>query len=267
MSESATSKSKPGAAPTPANERILVVDSDDNIRDLVVWNLSADYTVSSASTADDALDLDLGGFSLIILDTELRGTVSGYSFISALRDDPAARSVPFIICSALDSEDDVIRGFDAGADDYIVKPFSLREMVARVKSLLRRLRLRAAARAPKPAAVSPTYRFAGITIYADKSRLEIDGRPVTLSPTEFLILKLFVKEPGRFYSRDEIQSFVWGDNARIGPHNRRQHLASAQKARELRRQYRLASRNRLRPRLTRVPAEIGGSDCRYRNFP
>lgn len=142
MSESVTSKSKPGAAPTPANERILVVDSDDNIRDLVVWNLSADYVVSSAATADDALDLDLGGFSLIILDTELRGTVSGYSFIAALRDDPAARSVPFIICSALDSEDDVIRGFDAGADDYIVKPFSLREMVARVKSLLRRLRLR-----------------------------------------------------------------------------------------------------------------------------
>ena len=62
-----TSKSKPGAAPTPANERILVVDSDDNIRDLVVWNLSADYVVSSAATADDALDLDLGGFSLIIL--------------------------------------------------------------------------------------------------------------------------------------------------------------------------------------------------------
>lgn len=208
MSESVTSKSKPGAAPTPANERILVVDSDDNIRDLVVWNLSADYVVSSAATADDALDLDLGGFSLIILDTELRGTVSGYSFIAALRDDTAARSVPFIICSALDSEDDVIRGFDAGADDYIVKPFSLREMVARVKSLLRRLLLRAAARAPKPAPVSPTYRFAGITIYADKSRLEIDGRPVTLSPTEFLILKLFVKEPGKFYSRDEIQSFV-----------------------------------------------------------
>lgn len=76
MSESVTSKSKPGAAPTPANERILVVDSDDNIRDLVVWNLSADYVVSSAATADDALDLDLGGFSLIILDTELRGTVS-----------------------------------------------------------------------------------------------------------------------------------------------------------------------------------------------
>lgn len=200
MSESVTSKSKPGAAPTPANERILVVDSDDNIRDLVVWNLSADYVVSSAATADDALDLDLGGFSLIILDTELRGTVSGYSFIAALRDDTAARSVPFIICSALDSEDDVIRGFDAGADDYIVK------------SLLRRLLLRAAARAPKPAPVSPTYRFAGITIYADKSRLEIDGRPVTLSPTEFLILKLFVKEPGKFYSRDEIQSFVWGDN-------------------------------------------------------
>lgn len=65
MSESVTSKSKPGAAPTPANERILVVDSDDNIRGLVVWNLSADYVVSSAATADDALDLDLGGFSLI----------------------------------------------------------------------------------------------------------------------------------------------------------------------------------------------------------
>lgn len=88
-------------------------------------------------------------------------------------------------------------------------------MVARVKSLLRRLLLRAAARAPKPAPVSPTYRFAGITIYADKSRLEIDGRPVTLSPTEFLILKLFVKEPGKFYSRDEIQSFVWGDNESV----------------------------------------------------
>lgn len=71
MSESVTSKSKPGASPTPANERILVVDSDDNIRDFVVCNLSADYVVSSAATADDALDLDLGGFSLIILDTEL----------------------------------------------------------------------------------------------------------------------------------------------------------------------------------------------------
>lgn len=212
MSESPSSTSKPGAASATDSERILVVDSDDNIRDLVVWNLSADYIVSSAATADEALGLDLDGFSLIILDTELRGDISGYSLIKALREEPATHSVPFIICSALDSEDDVIRGIDAGADDYIVKPFSLREMVARVKSLLRRLRLRAAARAPKPAAASPTYRFAGITIFADKSRLEIDGRPVTLSPTEFLILKLFMKEPGHFYPRDEIQSFVWGDN-------------------------------------------------------
>lgn len=196
-------------------EHLLVVDSDEVIRELISYNLSSDYHITAKKTAEEALELDIAGYSLIILDFNLNGKMSGLDLIDTLQENPATAAVPFIICTACDSEDDVITGFDAGADDYIVKPFSLREMIARVKSVMRRHKIMAArqrqnAEPPRPPQ-NPLIVYKGLSLSPETQRLEIDGVNASLSPTEFQILKLFMKSPGKLFSREEIHAHAWGD--------------------------------------------------------
>ena len=132
MALSNLTKLQDTSADTP-RERILLVDSDEVIRELVVYNLSADYSITATASAEEALRQDIALFSLIILDTTLKGRLSGLDLIDTLQEKPETAVVPFIICTASDSEDDIITGFDADADDYIVKPFSLREMIYKEK--------------------------------------------------------------------------------------------------------------------------------------
>lgn len=181
MALSNLTKLQDTSADTP-RERILLVDSDEVIRELVVYNLSADYSITATASAEEALRQDIALFSLIILDTTLKGRLSGLDLIDTLQEKPETAVVPFIICTASDSEDDIITGFDAGADDYIVKPFSLREMVARVKSVLRRHRLVArTAASGSPTAAQPTVlTWRGLRLSPDSRRLEIDGTPTQL---------------------------------------------------------------------------------------
>ena len=119
---------------------ILIIDEDKMISDLIHYNLENEgYSVISCTSTAEALDLDLTTYSLIITEALFRDcNISGLRFTEMLKQNPDTATVPVIICSTLDSEDDIINGFNAGADDYILKPFSLREMVARVKSVIRR---------------------------------------------------------------------------------------------------------------------------------
>lgn len=186
--------------------RILIVDDDQMIRDLIKYNLeNEDYTIESSTNASDALDLDLTLFSLIISEVDLPGQISGMRFVQMIKQNPDTAPVPVIFCTGRDSEDDIIAGFNSGADDYILKPFSLREMIARVKAVLRRhsimMRRREAA-----AATSESHVISFETLVVDLSsqRVAIDGENVQMTRTEFQILSLFIKNRNRLFSREEI---------------------------------------------------------------
>lgn len=196
-------------ASTPKTD-ILVIDGDEVIRELIHYNLSADYNIDACSSAEDALELDLLSYSLIILDINLSGSINGLQFTDMLGRSAATAGIPFIFCTARDSEDEIIAGFDAGADDYIVKPFSLREMVARVKSVIRRHAIN------RPAAARPmTLDYEGLQLQLETQRAELDGQPVALSRTEYQILKLFMKNPGRLFTREEIHTRAWPDGEAV----------------------------------------------------
>jgi len=123
-----------------ANGRILVVDDEESLCEILQFNLESEgYEVTTANSAEEALRLDIKSFDLILLDV-MMGQMSGTRMASLLKADPETAQIPIIFCTARDGEDDRVAGLDLGADDYIAKPFSVRELVARVKSVLRRTR-------------------------------------------------------------------------------------------------------------------------------
>ncbi|MFR9593286.1 MAG: response regulator transcription factor, partial [Rikenellaceae bacterium] len=120
------------------NYRILVVDDEESICEILQLNLQAEgYTVDVAYSAEEALKLDIKSYSLLLLDI-MMGEMSGYKLLQTLREKPETKDIPVIFCTAKDTKDDTITGLNLGADDYISKPFLAREVVARVRSLLRR---------------------------------------------------------------------------------------------------------------------------------
>lgn len=198
--------------PAEAPGRILVIDPDDVISELICYNLSSFFRIDTCRSAEEALELDLPLYWLIILDTQLGGKISGLEFVEMLQRSDITAVIPFIICSARDREDDILRGFDAGADDYIVKPFSLREMVARVRSVLRRhhRNLSSAGEGTVPATALPSVIRAGnLRLTPDRQETELDGEPISLSRIEFQILRLFASNAGQLFSRDQIKNYAW----------------------------------------------------------
>ena len=186
---------------------ILVIDGDEVIRELIEYNLSAEYHIDACSSAEDAIELDIASYSLILLDINLGGSIDGFQLTEMLARNKATAAVPFIFCTARDSEDEIIAGFDAGADDYIVKPFSLREMVARVKSVIRRHAMMRPSATTRPT----NLQYEGLVLKLENQRVEFDGQPVSMSRTEYQILKLFMKNPGKLFTRDEIHRMAWPD--------------------------------------------------------
>jgi len=195
--------------------RVLVIDPDDVIRELICYNLSSDFQIDTCRSAEDALEFDIPLYRLIILDTQLGGKINGLEFIEMLQRSKLTASIPFIICSGRDREDDILHGFDAGADDYIVKPFSLREMVARVRSVLRRhLRHSGGSRAAT-VAVPQVIRVGSLRLIPDRQLTEVDSEPVSLSRTEFQILRLFASNVGHLFSREQIKNYAWAESEEI----------------------------------------------------
>lgn len=184
-----------------ANNTILLVEDEPEIRDMLSFALSrAGFQVSEADTAEDALTrLDGTLPSVLILDWMLPG-MSGVDLARRLRRDEHTARLPIIMLTARGEETDKLKSFGSGVDDYMTKPFSPRELIARVKALLRR-------------SGSPTdgmLESHGIRIDLNAHQLLINDKPVQIGPTEFRMLELFVSHPGRAFDRSQLLDRVWG---------------------------------------------------------
>ena len=187
---------------------ILVVDDEPDICEVLQFNLDNEgFLVTTASSAEEALKILAGDeFHLILLDV-MMGGMSGFRMVERIRKD--GNTTPVIFLTAKDTENDMLTGFSAGGDDYIPKPFSIKEVIARVKAVLKRVeKIRA-----KP--VPRELQFDGISIDLQSKQLYIRGMQVRLTKTEFEILLLLIQNPLRVFSREEILDRVWGDQSYV----------------------------------------------------
>ena len=183
--------------------KILVVDDEPDLREILQCNLeNAGYEVDTAESAEEALHILSPEHNLILLDVMLGG-MSGYRMANKLRNELKLKT-PIIFLTAKDTENDLLTGFSAGADDYISKPFSLHEVLARIKAVLRRTKTE-----PERAELH----VGNMTIDFVKKLVKANGEDIKLSPKEFGILSMLAKQPGRVFSREEILAEVWhGDS-------------------------------------------------------
>lgn len=191
------------------SERVLVVDDEPDLQRLVVFNLrEAGFDVEGVATGAEALaSMARAKPSVVVLDLMLPD-FTGTEVCRRVRADPSLADVGIVIVSARGDEYDKVLGFEVGADDYVVKPFSVRELVLRVRGLARRPIPRAAS--STPALVEEPLRWAGIVLDATRHRVSIDGLDVSLRPLEFKLLQVFMRQPGRLLSRAQLLEEVWG---------------------------------------------------------
>ena len=184
---------------------VLVVEDEDALSTLLHYNLEKEgYRVSLAADGEEALtQIDEQLPDLIVLDWMLP-KVSGIEVCRRLRGRAETRNVPIIMLTARGEETDRIRGLDTGADDYIVKPFSMVELTARIRAVLRRIR---------PGLAEDRTRQGDLTIDRVSHRVKRDGREIHLGPTEFRLLDYFMQHPGRVFSREQLLDAVWGSDA------------------------------------------------------
>ncbi len=181
---------------------IFCVEDDASIRDIEVYTLRSTGFEAEGFSRGDELFAALKGMrpELIILDVMLPGD-DGVTILKKLRSAPATRDIPVIMATAKGSEYDKIMGLDLGADDYLVKPFGMMEMVSRIRAVLRR------AAPPKPVGI---LRAGGLVMNLEEHSLTSDGEPILLTLKEFDLLRTFMSHPGTVYTRDRLLSEVWG---------------------------------------------------------
>ena len=187
--------------------RILLVEDDPGLVELLTFHLRRDeFEVDTTADGEDALLIARETPpDLIILDWMIEG-VSGIEVCRRLRRLPATANVPIIMLTARTEESDRIRGLETGADDYVTKPFSPKELVARVSAVLRRVR---------PALAGERLEYADIEMDLASHKLRRAGQPVPIGPTEFRLLRHFLEHPGRVFSRERLLDAVWGRESEI----------------------------------------------------
>lgn len=182
--------------------RLLVVDDEETLCEALRFNLEEEgYEVDTALSAEEALTLDLSAYSLILLDI-MMGEISGTQLAKIMKKKESTARVPIIFCTARDSDSDMIDGLDLGADDYITKPYTIGNVLARIRAVLRRT-------AGKPVAQPDTVEFEGIKVMNDSKMCTIDGEPVRMPRKEFEILSLLLANRGRVFSREELLRSIW----------------------------------------------------------
>lgn len=190
---------------------ILVVDDEDDIREILQFNLENEgFTVDLAASAEEALDILTPNHQLIILDV-MMPKMSGFQMANLLRKE--GNTIPIIFLTAKSTENDMLTGFSIGADDYVSKPFSIKEIIARVKSVLKRISL--TSQADQGDRKQDIEVDAGLKIDLTAKVVLIDDEPINLTKTEFNILLLLTEHVGRVFSREEILSKVWKDDGYI----------------------------------------------------
>ena len=186
--------------------RILVVDDEEDLCEILQFNLETEgFEVDTAHSAEEALELDLTRYQLILLDV-MMGEISGFKMARMLKNDEKTAHLPIIFLTAKDTENDMLTGFNLGADDYISKPFSIRQVIARVKAVLRRT-----ATGDKEEGEKETLSYRTLSLDTKRIKATIDGQEIPLTKKEFEILKLLLENRNYVLSREDILTRVWSD--------------------------------------------------------
>lgn len=189
--------------------RILVVDDEQDLCEILQYNLETEgYEVHTANSAEEALRLPLENYDLILLDV-MMGQMSGFQMALKMKENPVTSQVPIIFITALDGEDSLVRGLNIGADDYMVKPLSLREVKARIKAVLRR----SMKNEIQEKSASDCYSFQGLCINREAKSASIDGQPLQLTKLEYEMLSLLLSNMGKAFSREEMLEHCWPKDA------------------------------------------------------
>lgn len=186
------------------DSRILVVDDEQDLCEILKFNLETEgYQVETANSAEEALEKDIASYNLLLLDV-MMGGMSGFQLAKQLKNSEVTAHIPIIFLTARDTENDTVKGFNLGADDYISKPFSIREVMVRVRAVLRRTASRLEG-SEEPTVIS----YQGLLLNLDKKSVSVDGEDVPFTKTEFELLRLLLEERGRVFSRQELIDRVW----------------------------------------------------------
>jgi two-component system phosphate regulon response regulator PhoB len=202
---------------------VLIVDDEPDIREVMRFALEeGGFRVLEAGHADDARKLINERPDLVLLDWMLPGR-SGLELAAQIKQSPKTRGMPIIMISARGEEEDRVKGLDTGADDYITKPFSPREMVARVNAVLRR---------SKPEDVADEIEIGGLSIDNVSHRVSADGQPIDIAPTEYRLLHFFMTHADRAFSRSQLLDQVWGNHVYVEERTVDVHVRRLRKALE-----------------------------------
>ena len=189
-------------------ERILIVDDEETLCEVLKINLENEgYDVDTALSAEEALLLDLKKYSLILLDV-MMGEISGIKMAKMLKANVTTADIPIIFCTARDTEDDMIMGLNLGADDYIMKPYTIRNVVARVKSVLRRTSVHSSITINE---IQNALKVEGLHLDLEFKRCVVDGEDVKLARKEFELLSYLMSHRGKICSREQILNRIWSD--------------------------------------------------------
>jgi len=189
--------------------RILVVDDEEDLCEILQFNLESEgYEVETANSAEEALKKDLSTYHLLMLDV-MMGEISGFKLAGMIRKNEKLALLPIIFITAKDTENDMLTGFNIGADDYISKPFSIREVTVRVKAILRRTL------ATEILDKNTVLQFENLKIDTTRKKVFLSDEPVDLTKKELEMLLLLVSHPGRVYSREDILTAVWSDDVYV----------------------------------------------------
>ena len=191
-------------------KRILVVDDEQDLCDILLFNLSAaGYQAEAAYSAEEALQQIVNSkssnsklYDLLLLDVMMPG-MSGFELARRLKEDEQSQHIPIIFLTAKDAEDDTLQGFSLGADDYVTKPFSVREVMARVKAVLSRRSL------PQPLRSDENFAYKSLVVNAANKTVCIDGNPIALTRTEYDLLQLLLCHRGQVFTRQQLLDSVW----------------------------------------------------------
>lgn len=181
---------------------ILIVDDEQDICEILKFNLETEgYLVETVHSAEEAMETGVSTFDLILLDV-MMGGMSGFSMAKMLKANDTTKSIPIIFLTARDTENDTITGFTIGADDYISKPFSIREVTMRIRAVLNRTGENTPS---QPSVVG----YQGLRINLDTKTVTVDGKETAFTKTEYELLRLLIEERGRVFSRQDLIERVW----------------------------------------------------------
>ncbi len=188
--------------------KILVVDDEEDLCEILQFNLrQEEFDVDVAYSSEQALKLDLRNYDFFLLDI-MMGEISGLELAKIIRRNPDLKEKPILFITAKTSEADKLVGFKIGADDYVEKPFSVKEIIARIHAICKR--------AFAPAEKNENFEFENLKIISESKKVTLNDLDIGLTKTEYEILRLLLQQQGRIYSREEIMSVVWKNDINIG---------------------------------------------------